>query len=339
MSCKEDYLTEDVLRNTNKYCCISVVSPHSDQKCDKMCIIIRGGYDTYEEAMDRVTYLQGKRNNKYNVWIGQIGYWLPICFNKDINPEVQLDTLNQHMKDRIKNKIHNDLNYKNRTTELKDKIKEEQEIVKEQNKLIEDTKQIKLIESADQTDQAEQTEQTEQTDQADQTEQTDQTVQTDQTEATLDTEVCRDISKQSDYSTTLTNDNPHKDQTWCCVSFLTPGDQTTDTIYGFKVRGIFKTLDEAKECSAHLQKIDIYNHIFIASVGNWLTWDPDPNDIKDQIYENETLNSIFEKKEQNNSNLELFNEKNKVEEIESNLENEMKKSSDNQKEIIDKIFE
>ena len=132
------------------------------------------------------------------------------------------------------------------------------------------------------------------------------------------------------------DDNPLKNQTWCCLSFLTP---TNSRVYGLKIRGVFSSLEDANELAKNLQRTDIYNHIYVASVGNWLKWDPDPTEIKDQIYENETLNSIFKNKEENSKNLDIFNEQQRTEELEYNMEKELEESSKNQKEIIDKIFE
>ena len=63
-------------------------------------------------------------------------------------------------------------------------------------------------------------------------------------------------------------------------------------------------------------------------MGKWLVWDPDPLTIKEQKYENESLNNIFVKKDENVNNLKILNsqEKNNINE-------------NNQKQIIDTLFE
>tara|TARA_Y100001954_G_C15815521_1_gene607300 strand:- start:1578 stop:2672 length:1095 start_codon:yes stop_codon:yes gene_type:complete len=364
MSAKEDYLTEDTPVDNKKYCCISVVSPEGPQKCDKMCVIIRGAYETYEEAVERVNYLQGKRNNKYHVWVGQIGYWLPICFDSSIKPEEQIDLLNSEMKNKIKQKIEADLNYKNRKDTMKEKMIDEQLEVQKQNELLlenqeeqsDDTSSTPVASEAAPaaTEETADTESTEVTEAAPAATEvvtpaatevvTPDTNLTEQPSDDVEANVLSDNMKKCDikqdsklnYENQLTNDNPIKNQTWCCISFLTPQNSK---VYGFKVRGVFATSEEASDLAKRLQQSDIYNHIYVASVSNWLEWEPDPDKIEDQVYENEMLNSIFKNKSLNAKDLDMFNQKLQQEEIENNLKKEIEESSKNQKEIIDKIFE
>ena len=71
----------------------------------------------------------------------------------------------------------------------------------------------------------------------------------------------------------------------------------------------------------------------------WLSWDPSPDEIKNTKYENSTLNTIFDNKDENKKNLDIFNEVQKKEQLEQSLQESMDESSQNQKEIIDKIFD
>ena len=356
----EDYLSEDTLVDNKKFCCLSVVSPDSQQKCDQMSVILRGAYETYDEAVERVNYLQNKRNNKYNVWVGQIGYWLPICFDESITPEKQLELLNEEMKNKIKTKVQDNLNYKKRTQDMKDKIKEEQEIIKQKNKEAEEAAAAKEAAAAEEAAEVEEVAEATEAAEVKEVEEVEEATEAAPAMPAVgevsapatqeETDVANELNKcnidnsnnpikksdKNDYNHKLTDDNPLKNQTWCCLSFLTP---TNSRVYGLKIRGVFSSLEDANELAKNLQRTDIYNHIYVASVGNWLKWDPDPTEIKEQIYENETLNSIFKNKEENSKNLDIFNEQQRTEELEYNMEKELEESSKNQKEIIDKIFE
>merc|ERR1711988_1949513 len=307
----EDYLSEDTLVDNKKFCCLSVVSPDGPQKCDQMSVILRGAYETYDEAVERINYLQNKRNNKYNVWVGQIGYWLPICFDESITPEKQLELLNEEMKNKIKTKVQDNLNYKKRTQDMKDKIKEEQEIIKQKNKEAEEAaaassaadveeaaevKEVKKV--AEATEAAEVEEATEAAPAIPAVEKVSAPAIPDVEEVSApaaqeETDFTNELKKcnidnsdnpikksdKNDYNHKLTDDNPLKNQTWCCLSFLTP---TNSRVYGLKIRSVFSSLEDANELAKNLQRTDIYNHIYVASVGNWLKWDPDPTEIKEQ---------------------------------------------------------
>jgi len=62
-------------------------------------IKVRGTYDTLKEAQIRAKVLQ-RRDKNFNVFVGQVGYWLPWDpSTEDINEqEYQEDQLNQLMK-------------------------------------------------------------------------------------------------------------------------------------------------------------------------------------------------------------------------------------------------
>ena len=128
----KDFLTEDILPNNLKYSCISIVGKEFPQKCDTTSLIIRGGFTSFEEANLHIKHLSEK-DNKYNIFIGQNGYWLPICNNSQISSEKQIELLNKQMETLIKDKIKSNLQYENRTNQLKENIKKENEILKKEN--------------------------------------------------------------------------------------------------------------------------------------------------------------------------------------------------------------
>ena len=78
------------------------------------------------------------------------------------------------------------------------------------------------------------------------------------------------------------------------------------TVRGVKVRGTFATVKEAEVRAKRLQGRDKYHNIFMAEVGKWTPWDPSPNDVPNQEYQNEQLNSMMKKYKENEDNREQF---------------------------------
>lgn len=97
-------------------------------------------------------------------------------------------------------------------------------------------------------------------------------------------------TKYIDY---LNEDEPIIGQLWACISFLSPEGIKNCSIRGLKVRGIYGTKPEADNRAKELQEIDPDFHVFVGEVGKWLPWDPDPSDVKDQVYQEKELNDLM----------------------------------------------
>jgi len=103
---------------------------------------VRGVYNTYKEAQIRSQVLQ-RMDRSFNVFIGQIGYWLP--WNPEVDKideqEYMEDDLNKLMKEYKKNEIKRDIFYDEQKRELqkdsnvglKDEILQELNQEKQQN--------------------------------------------------------------------------------------------------------------------------------------------------------------------------------------------------------------
>jgi len=72
-------------------------------------------------------------------------------------------------------------------------------------------------------------------------------------------------------------------------------------VRGLKVRGSYDTLREAQVRSEVLKRKDNKHNIYIAQVGCWCPWDPSPNDIQDQHYGEDQLNTLMKKYRENQS--------------------------------------
>ena len=81
-------------------------------------------------------------------------------------------------------------------------------------------------------------------------------------------------------------------------------------VRGIKVRGSYNTMKEAQIRSEVLKRKDKNHNIYIAQVGCWCPWDPNPNDIQDQHYAEDKLNTLMKKYRENQEHKdEIFDDR------------------------------
>jgi hypothetical protein len=78
------------------------------------------------------------------------------------------------------------------------------------------------------------------------------------------------------------------------------------TVRGLKVRGVYGSHGEAVARSKKLQRNDPLHNIFVGEVGKWLPWDPEPNDVAEQEYAEDQLNTLMKKYKENEEARETF---------------------------------
>jgi hypothetical protein len=83
------------------------------------------------------------------------------------------------------------------------------------------------------------------------------------------------------------------------------------SIRGIKVRGVFDTIDEAKTRSEFIKKLDNKFNIYIAQVGCWCPWSPNPDSLENQEYAETQLNTLMKeyKKNMNDKDVVFENRK------------------------------
>jgi len=79
------------------------------------------------------------------------------------------------------------------------------------------------------------------------------------------------------------------------------------TVRGLKIRGVYGSQAEAVARSKKLQRNDTLHNIFVGEIGKWLPWDPEPNDVAEQEYAEEQLNTLMKKYKENEEAREVFN--------------------------------
>lgn len=80
----------------------------------------------------------------------------------------------------------------------------------------------------------------------------------------------------------------------------------TTTMRGIKVRGVFASEAEAAVKAKRLQKSDPSFNIYMGAVGKWMAWEPDPNNVKEQEYANDELNTLMKKYRENEEAKDSF---------------------------------
>jgi len=80
--------------------------------------------------------------------------------------------------------------------------------------------------------------------------------------------------------------------------FLKINDFKT-SMRGIKVRGVFDTLKEAQTRAEVLKRMGDKFDIYVAQVGCWCPWSPNPEDLQDQEYSENTLNTLMKKYKDN----------------------------------------
>jgi hypothetical protein len=83
------------------------------------------------------------------------------------------------------------------------------------------------------------------------------------------------------------------------------------SIRGLKCRGVYGSYDQAAARAHQLHKKDPYFNVYVAEMGAWLAWDPEPHEVTDQEYSNEQLNKLMGSYRDNAAKRDAFFEEEK----------------------------
>ena len=83
------------------------------------------------------------------------------------------------------------------------------------------------------------------------------------------------------------------------------------TMHGLKVRGVYSNQEQANARAKSLNKKDPYFNVYVADVGEWLPWDPEPEEVKDQEYQSDDLNKLMQAYKENATKRDEFFEEEK----------------------------
>jgi hypothetical protein len=83
------------------------------------------------------------------------------------------------------------------------------------------------------------------------------------------------------------------------------------TVRGLKCRGTYSTHEQASARAQQLHKKDPHFNVYVGEVGQWLPWDPEPDDVAEQKYSNEQLNTLMQSYRENATKRDEFFEEEK----------------------------
>ncbi len=89
------------------------------------------------------------------------------------------------------------------------------------------------------------------------------------------------------------------------------------TVRGVKVRGVFDTMKEAQVRAELLKRMGDKFDIYVAQVGCWCPWAPNPDALNEQEYAEDHLNTLMKKYKENMNLRDEFFEQRKQEKIET----------------------
>jgi hypothetical protein len=83
------------------------------------------------------------------------------------------------------------------------------------------------------------------------------------------------------------------------------------TMYGLKVRGTYPTQEQAATRARTLSKKDPHHNVYVGEVGEWMPWDPAPEEVDDQEYPLDQLNTLMKSYKDNVAKKDAFFEEEK----------------------------
>ena len=83
------------------------------------------------------------------------------------------------------------------------------------------------------------------------------------------------------------------------------------TMYGLKVRGAYPTQEQAATRARALSKKDPHHNVYVGEVGEWMPWDPAPEEVDEQEYPLDQLNTLMKSYKDNVAKKDAFFEEEK----------------------------
>jgi hypothetical protein len=121
-------------------------------------------------------------------------------------------------------------------------------------------------------------------------------------------------------------------------------DEKDITMYTFKVRGAYETVDEAQKRIQYLNSIDNNVNIYLAEVGKWCPFEDDPEKAKDSVYKDEELNRLMKGYKENQEKANEHFQQRKAEMVAKALvdtkekKEKLKAEDDERKKLLKKVI-
>lgn len=128
-------------------------------------------------------------------------------------------------------------------------------------------------------------------------------------------------------------------QSYVCLSFLSDEKDSTHSVSGVRVGGVFDTYEAACNQAKAIQEQDDRHHVFVGEMGHWLPFDPDPDSpaVKDSEYANQKLNEIMKGHKENMERARVFHEIRKTEGMMDNVKENLEHREKTKTELTEKL--
>ena len=128
-------------------------------------------------------------------------------------------------------------------------------------------------------------------------------------------------------------------QSYVCLSFLSDEKDSTHSVSGVRVGGVFDTYEAACNQAKAIQEQDDRHHVFVGETGHWLPFDPDPDSpaVKDSEYANQKLNEIMKGHKENMERARVFHEIRKTEGMMDNVKENLEHREKTKTELTEKL--
>lgn len=96
---------------------------------------------------------------------------------------------------------------------------------------------------------------------------------------------------------------------YCIMSFVSPTSRQKSKLQGVKIYEVFRTVEEAQKYNAEVLEHDPDARLFdrfVADLGAWLKWNPDPSDVQTEVYSEELLNKMMEEYKDNRKKVKEY---------------------------------
>jgi len=153
------------------------------------------------------------------------------------------------------------------------------------------------------------------------------------------------MSEKVDY---LDEDPVISSQKYCVISVLTPKNfkdvDDKSSMYTFKVRGSYETVEEAQKRIQFLNSMDPNVNIYLAEVGKWCPFEDDPEKAKDAVYKDEELNRLMKGYKENQEKAKEHFHQRKAEMVAKALadtkdkKEKLKAEDDERKKLLKKVI-
>ena len=128
--------TDSRKMNGQNYALISIVSPHGMQKCDKLCLKIKGVFSEISEANKYAKMLQDL-DSTFDIYVVEMYSWLLLPPDLNLIEQIHVDNkLHEIISSHRENQLRANAHFQERKTELMNNLAIENTKLEEQNKKI-----------------------------------------------------------------------------------------------------------------------------------------------------------------------------------------------------------